>query len=251
MSTDHRMVIMDSALNCADAAGRHIPTWPQRKVQRFVNVHEPTKEQIGDFNSALANSICNVVSYQHIEQQGQQLIEALKSAAEGAVAMTKWEKCPKSVNKLNHCTTQDYKLRQWRRKLVAVEIAPGRGKYEHKLIKAVSWKLDANIFEGLEIDKLQDVPLCIEQGYADDVRNRLVNQIKRINTYLQAVGNKVQREKIRDALKTRNELFGDQTGKGKGCVLARIMRRERQLHDITVMQHAEEDADGTARLAYT
>ena len=177
MSTDHRMVIMDSALNCADAAGRHIPTWPQRKVQWFVNVHEPSKEQIGEFNSALANSMGDVVSCRHREQQGQQLIAAFKAAAEGTVAMTKWEKCPKPVNKLKHYTTQDYKLRQWRRKLVAAEIALARGKYEHKLIEAVPWKLDAGAFEGLEVDKLQDVLWCIEQGHAGEGRKWLTNQI--------------------------------------------------------------------------
>ena len=56
VSTDHRMVVMDTALNCADAAGQHIPVWPQRKVSRLLTVHEPDEEQTTAFNDALASA---------------------------------------------------------------------------------------------------------------------------------------------------------------------------------------------------
>jgi len=216
-----------------------------------MTVHDPDEDQTTAFNDALAISLPAIVGCNDREDQGGKLIAALKEAAEGSAAYTKWEKCPKMVQKLKHYNTHDYKLRQWRRKLAAADRVLSNGQLQQKIISAVPWKLDEARFEGLEVDKLHDVQWRIENGRTQDIRTRMVNQIKRINDYLSRIGHRVQRGKISEALKKRNELFDEATGKGKGRLLARVMRKQRQVHEITSMRKPDKDADGAAELAYT
>ena len=252
--SDHRPVIMDMPIDCANLAEGTTPVWTPHKTVKLK------KKEEGEHSEAEREEMRSAFVENHrqreegtIEEAGQGLLEDIYKATVNTTHEETTLQYPRLAQRAPYREGWGHKLDTWKKRIGKAERAIKRSDRDEirSTLEAVEWEKEDTPL-GMPIDKFQNLWQEWDSGdlrdcntRRDEIKERLKKQREAITKHRTAQRTKELRERVAEAVKRRNENFEEKTGKGKGRVLASIFRKRREQHSLHWVRNSEGNLDST------
>ena len=261
LGSDHRPMITDIGIDCADMADGTAPLWDPHTVTTLRPKKGVTEEDKMEMNQRFQGSMGEAdQGVMNLEDRGAAMIAALQGAMDGTIANKVQQQYPRWAATTEYREGWGHSLDTWCKRmngaccaLKKMRTVPDRDKLKEALDKA-RWP-HPDIPTGIEMDKMQNLWEQWENVQKrDELRCRLVRQMEVIKAHERKEREARVRQKVQAAVKARNDNFGQADGKGKGKVLKSIFRAAREYDELTwarredgTLASAQEEVEHTVR----
>ena len=239
---DHMPVVADLPIDCAGQAEGTTPTWTPTTTKKLQLKPEEEVEPSDTVDYSMKFRwmyIANMVKTENrdrrttLDNTAESILTGMYEASIGTIGKEKTLYYPKKASRTPTREGWGYTLDTWKKHMVGACRAiymRDRDKIKVRLKKA-AWRHE-DIPMGIAIDKMPNIWEKWEQGEREEIKTRLTKQIQEITKHRSREAQKEKRQRIAEAIKNRNNNFAEETGKGKGKVLASKFRKSREYQEL-------------------
>ena len=171
LPTDHKMVVMDCAVNCARVAKTPIPIWDRTKEIQYKFKPSATKDERAAYNLSCTKHLNEALGHGDLETQAATVIVAFKSEI-GMIAKEATVCFPSIPKKRRGITTPDCKVNLWRRRLRRAEVALKEHRCTKEHVDRVRWRYTHKP-EEFDVAHIDGASSMLEAGSLDELGQRL------------------------------------------------------------------------------
>ena len=171
--SDHYPVVMDCAVDCAEAAGVHIPMWEQTEDVRYTVREAVLKEEKELYWSGFRGRATAALPGGDPEAEAEALLDAFLMSAEGTIMDKKVIKRPSFGRRKKGVSKEWRKVRTWARRLRRAVESLHRGDATWADVNLLTWRFQMPAPEQFT-DTLVGVTELFEAGRLDELYARLL-----------------------------------------------------------------------------